>query len=151
MIFKNHSVAVVQSQSHVWLFAIPWTAALQDPLSITISKSLLKLMSVESVMLSNRLILSRPLLLLPSIFPSIRVSSNELALGIRWPKYWTFSIRPSNEYSGLTSFRIGWFDLLAVQGALKSLLYHSSKHQFFGAQPSLWSNTHIHTRLVEKP
>ena len=106
----------------------PWTAAHQT--SLTISLSLLKLMSIESVMLSNYLILCRPLLLLPSIFPSIRVFSNELALCIRWPKCWSFnfSISPSNEYSGLISFRIDWFDLLAVQGTLKSLLqHHSSK------------------------
>ena len=108
--------------------------------------SLFKLMSTESVMPSNHLILCRPLLLLPSIFPSIRVISNESALCIRWPKYWSFSfsISPSNEYSGLISFRIDWFDLLAVQGTLKSLLqHHSSKHQFFSTQLSLWSNSHI--------
>ena len=107
-----------------------WTAACQAFLSITISHSLLKLMSIESVMLSNHLVLCHPLLLLPSIFPSIRVSSNESALHIRWPKYWrfSFSISPSNQYSGLSSFRIDWFDLLAVQGTLKSLLqHHSSK------------------------
>ena len=108
----------------------PWTAARQASLSITISQSLLKLMSVDSVMPCNHLILCRPLLLLPSIFPSIRVFSNELGLPIRWPKYCTysFSISPSNESSGLTSFRIDWFDLLAVRGTLKSLLqHHSSK------------------------
>ena len=128
IILKYSVFVVAQSLSHVWLFAIPWIAALQDPLSITISKSLLRLISVESAMLSSHLILFHPLLLLPSILPGIRVFSNELALGIRWPKYWSFSIRPSNEYSGLISFRIGWFDLLAVQGALKSLLqHHSSK------------------------
>ena len=100
----------------------PWTAACQAFLSFTISQSLLKLMSIESVMPSNQLILCHPLLLLPSIFPSIRVFSSESALCIRWPKYWSFSfsIRPSNEYSGLISFRIDWFDLLAVQGTLKS-------------------------------
>ena len=102
-------------------------------------------MSIELVMLSNHLILSHPLLLLPSVFPSIRVLSNELALHIRWPKYWSFSfsISPSNDYSGLISFRMDWFDLLAVQGTLNSLLYYrSSKASIFGAQPSLWSNSH---------
>ena len=105
-----------------------WTAALQASLSFTISPSLLKLMSIELVMPSNHLILCRPLLLLPSIFPSMRVFSNELALCIRWPKYWSFifSISPSNEYSRLISFRMDWLDLLAVQGTLKSLLQHHS-------------------------
>jgi len=110
-------VVAVQSLSRVWLFAIPWPAAIQASLSFTNSRSLLKLMSIESVMPSNHLILCPSLLLLPSIFPSIRVFSNELVLCIRWPKYWSFSfsISPSNEYSGLISFRIDWFDLLAVQ------------------------------------
>ena len=115
---------VVQSLSCVQHFAIPWTAALQASLSFTISQSLLKLMSIESVMPSNHLILCHPLLLLPSIFPSIRVFSSESALCIRWPKYWNFSISPFNAYSGLSSFRIDWFDLLAVQGILKSPLQH---------------------------
>ena len=106
----------------------PWTAACQASLPSTISWSLLKLKSIESVMLSNHLIFCHPLLLLPSIFPSITVFSNELTLHMRWPKYWSFSISPSNEYSGLISFRIDWFDLLAVQGALMSLLqHHNSK------------------------
>ena len=105
--------------------ATPWTVAHQAFLSITNSQSLLKLMSIESVMPSNHLILCHPLLL-PSIFPSIRVFSNESALPIRWPKYWSFSINPSNEYSGLVSFRIDWLDLFAVQGTLKSLLQHHS-------------------------
>ena len=113
---------VVQLLIHVHLFEIPWTAACQAPLSSTIYQRLLKLMSNESVMLSNHLILCCPLLFLPSIFPSIRVSSSESALLIRWPKYWSFSISPSNEHSGFISFRIDWFDLLAVQGILKSLL-----------------------------
>ena len=120
----------VQSLSHVQIFAIPWTAASQVSLSITNSRSLLKLMSVESVMSSNHLILSCLLLLLPSIFPRIRVFSNESVLPIRWPKCWSFSfsINPSNEYSELISFRLDWLDLLAVQGTLKSLLqHHSSK------------------------
>ena len=119
---------VVQSLSCVQLFATPWTAALQASLSFTISRSLLGLMSIESVMPSNHLILCRPLLLLPSILPSIRVFSNELALHIRWPKYWSFSIRTSNEYSGLISFRTDWFNFLAIQGTFKSLLqHHNSK------------------------
>ena len=116
--------------SHVRLFATPWTAAYQASLSITNSQSLLKLMSIELVMSSNHLILCCPLLLLPSIFPSIMVFSNESALHIRWPKYWSFSfnISPSSEHSGLISFRMDWMDLLAVQGTLKSLLqHHSSK------------------------
>ena len=119
----------VQLLSHVWLFATTWTTARQAPLSITNSWSLLKLMSIESVMPSSHLILYHPLLL-PSIFPSIRVFSNESVLCIRWPNYWnfSFSISPFNEYSGLISVRIDWFDLLAVQGTLKSLLqHHSSK------------------------
>ena len=105
---------VVQSLSRVQLFATPWTAAHQASLSLTISWSLLKLMSIESVMQSNHLTLCRPLLLPPSVFPSISVFSNESALCIRWPKYWSFSFSPSNEYSGLISFRIDWFDLLTV-------------------------------------
>ena len=110
----------------------PWTAARQAPLSSTVSWSLHTFMSIELVMLSDHLIFCYPLLLLPSIFPSIRVFSNRLTLRVRWPKYWSFSIRPSNEYSGLISFRIGWFDLLAVQGTLKSLLqYHISKASIF--------------------
>ena len=120
----------VQSLSHVQLFATPWTAAHQASLSFTISQSLLKLMSIESVLTSNHLILWCPLLLLPSIFPSIRVFSSELGLHIRWSKYWSFSfsISPSSEYSGLLSFRIDSFDLFAIQGALKSLLqHHNSK------------------------
>ena len=120
----------VQSLSRVRLFVTPWTAAHQASLSITNSQSLLKLMPIELVMPSNHLILYHPLLLLPSIFPSIRVFSSESALRIRWPKYWSFSfnISPSNEYSGLISFRMDWLDLLAVQGTLRSLLqHHSSK------------------------
>ena len=116
------------------LLVTPWTAVRQVSLSITNSRSLLKLMSIESVMPSNHLILCHPLLL-PSIFHSIRVFSNESVLQIRWPKFWSFSfsISPSNEYSGLISFSIDWFDLLTVQGTLKSLLQHQ-KHQFFNAQ-----------------
>ena len=124
------SISSVQSLSNAWLFATPWTAARQASLSITNSQSLPKLMSTELVMPSNQLILCRPLLLLPSIFHSIRVFSNESALCIRWPKYWSFSfnISPSNEHPGLISFRMDWLDLFAVQGTLKSLLQqHSSK------------------------
>ena len=130
--FNPHTLVScsVQSLSHVRLFATPWTTARQASLSITISWRFPKLISIESVMPSNHLILCRPLLLLPLIFPNIRVFSNESALCIKWPKYWSFSfsISPSNEHPGLISFRMDWMDLLAVQGTLKSLLqYHSSK------------------------
>ena len=124
------SLVVVRLLSCVWLFVTPWTAALQASLSFTIFCNLHKLVSIESVMSSNHFILCHPFLCLPSIFPSIRVLSSKSALPIRWPKYWSFSfsISPSSEYSGLISFRIDWFDLLAVQGTLKSLLqHHSSK------------------------
>ena len=140
-------VSSVQSLSHIQLFATPWTAARQVSLSITNYQSLLKLMSTESVMSSNRLILC-PLLLLPSVFPSIMVFSDDSALHIRWPKYWSFSfnISTSSEYSGLISFRMDWLDLLAVQGTLKSLLqHHTSKASilersaFFIVQLSLTS------------
>ena len=127
---SQRSFRSVQSLKRVPLFETPRTAACQASLSIANSQILLKLMSIDSVMPSNHLILCRPLLIPPSIFPSIRVSSNESALFIRWPKYWSFSfsISPSSEYSGLTSFRIDWFDLLAIQGILESLLqHHSSK------------------------
>ena len=126
----------------------PMDSSMTDFPAITNSQSLLKLMSIGSMMPSNHLILCNPLLLLPSVFPSIRVFSNESVLHIRWPKYWSFSfsISPSNEYSGLISFRMDWLDLLALQGTLKSLLqHHSSNHQLFGIQLSLWSNSHIHT------
>ena len=127
----------VQSLSRVRLFATPWIAARQASLSITNSRSSPRLTSIELVMPSSHLILCRPLLLLPTIPPSIRLFSNESALHIRWPKYWSFSfsISPSNEHPGLIPFGMDWLDLLAVQGTLKSLLQHySSKHQFFGAQ-----------------
>ena len=122
------SLSSVHSLSRVQLFATPWTAARQASLTITNSQSSLKLMSIESVMPSNHRILCRPLLLLPSIFPQIRVFSNESALCIRWPKYWSFSfsISSSNEHTGLISFRMDWLDLLAFQGTLKSLLQHHS-------------------------
>ena len=127
-LIELRNVSSVQSLSHVRLFVTPQTEACQASLSITNSRSLLKLMSIELVIPSNHLILCHPLLLLPLIFPSIRVFSNESVLCIRWPKYWSFSISPFNEYSGLTSFRIDSLDLLAVQGTLKSLLqHHSSK------------------------
>ena len=128
--YQIYQFSSVQSLSCVRLFTTPWIAARQASLAITNSRSLPKLMSIESVMSSNHLIFCHPLLLLPSIFPSIRVFSNELALHIRWPKYWSFSfnIRPSNEHPGLISFRMDWLDLLAVQETLKSLLqHHSSK------------------------
>ena len=139
----------VQSLSRVRLCVTPWTAACQASLSITNSRSLLTLTSIELVMPSNHLILCCRLLFLPSIFPTIRVFSNESVLGIRWLKYWSFSfsISPSNEYSGLISFRIVLLDLLAVQGTLKSLLHHHSlKTSILGAQFSLWYNsqTSIH-------
>ena len=129
---QNHiteSISLVQSFSHVRLFVTPWTAACQASLFINTSQNLLKLMSIESVMPSNHLILCHPFIL-PSVFPSIRVFSSESVLHIRWPKYWSFSfnISPSSEHSGLISFRMDWLDLLAVQGTLKSLLqYNSSK------------------------
>ena len=118
----------VQSLSHLWLFSTPWITARQASLSVTNSWSLLKLMSIESVMPSSHLIFCRSLLLLPSTFPSIRVFYNESTLRIRWPKYWSFSfnIRPSNEHPGLISFRMDWLSLLVVQGTLKSLLQHHS-------------------------
>ena len=123
-----YTISSVQLLSRVWLFATPWTAARQASLSITNSWSSLKLMSIELLMPPNHLILCCPLLLLPSIFPSIRVFSDESVLHIRWPKYWSFSlnISPSNEYSGLISFRMDWLNLLAVQGTLKGLLQHNS-------------------------
>ena len=146
---------IVQSLSSVWLFATPWITACQASLSRTISLSLLKLMSIESVMLSNHPILCHPILLLPLIFPSIRVFSNESVLCIRWPEYWsfTFSTSPSNEYSGMISY-------LALTGLI-SLLFKGlstvfsntmvQKHPFISAQLSLWPNSHIHMWLLEKP
>ena len=135
------STSSIQLLSRVQLFATPWTAACQASLSITNSQSLLKLMSSKLVMTSNHLIFSHPLLLPPSVFPSIRVFTNESVLCIRWPKYWSysFSISPSNEHSGLISLRIDWFSLLAVQGTLKRVFSNMTvqKHQFFSAQLSL--------------
>ena len=144
-----------QSLSYFWLFVTRWTAVRQASLYITNSWSLLKLISIELVLASNQLILCSPLLLLPSVFSSIRVFSDESVLCIRWPKYWSFSfiISSSNEYSGLISFRIDWFNLLAVQGTLKSLLQHHGSEAsvlqcsaFF-----IWSNSRIHTWLLKKP
>ena len=134
----NRTFSSVQSLSRVWFFVTPWTVAHQVSLSITNSWSLLKLMSIVSVIPFSHLILCHPLLL-PSIFPSSSVFSNESVLLIRWPKYWnfSFSISPSNEYSGLLPFRMDWLDFLAVQGTLKNLLQRQFKHQFFGAQLSL--------------
>ena len=134
-LMSSVQVSSFQSLSYVRLFVTPWAEAFQASLSLTNSQNLLKLMSFESVMPSNHLILCSPLLLLPSIFPSIRVFSNESVLHIRWPKHWSFSfnISPSNEYSGLISFRMDWLDLLALQGTPKSLLqYHGSKASILG-------------------
>ena len=142
-------VSSVQSLSHVWLFATPWTVARQASLSITNSRSLLRLLSFESVMPSYHLILCRPLLLLPSIFPSIRVFSNESALCIRWPSWsFSFNISPSNEHPGLISWspRMDWLDLFATQGTRKVFSNTAvQKHQFFSTQHSSQSNSHIHT------
>ena len=156
-VYTNICISVQFSSVHllscVQLLATPWSATRQSSLSITNSRSLLKLVSIDSVMPSNHLILCHPLLLLPSIFPSIRVFSDESALHIRWPKYWSFSfnISPSNEHPGLISFRMSWLDLLEVQGTLKSLLqtlksllqHHSSKASIL--RHSAFSNSHIHT------
>ena len=136
------------SLSHVQLFTAPWTAVQQASLSITNSRSLLKLMSIELVMPSNHLILCHPLLLLPSIFPSIRVFSNESVPCIRWPKYWSFSfnISPSSKY--LDRFPLGWTGLISLQSTGLSRVFSNTtvqKHQFFSAQLSLWSSSHIHT------
>ena len=143
---------VVQWLSHVWLFATPWTMTRQASLTFTISWSLLKLMSSELVMPSYHLILCCSLLLPPSIFPSIRVFSNELSLHNKWPKYWSFnfSISPSYDYSGSIFFRINLFDL-AIQRNLKSFLqHHISEASILWSSAFLWSDSHIHTRLLEK-
>ena len=150
-LYSDSHYSSVQSLSHVWLC---------DPMDCSMpglpvhqnSLSLLKLMSITSVMPYNHLILCCPLLFLPSIFPSIRVFSNESILHIRWPKYGSFSNSPSKEYSRLISFRMDWLDLLEIQGAIKSLLSTTiRKHQFFGTQLSSWSSYHTHTWLMEKP
>ena len=142
------TISSFQPLSYVQLFVTPWSAAHQASLSITNSRSLLKLTAIESMMPSNHVILCHPLLLLPSIFPGIKVFSNESALCIRWPKYWSFSlsISPSNEYSGLISFRIDWLDLLQSKGLSRvSSNTILQRHEFFSTQPSLWFNCHIHT------
>ena len=137
--------------TNVCLCAIPGSVPYQASLSSIISESFLRFMSIESVMLPNHLYLCHSLLLLASVFLSIRVFSNESALCIRWPKYWNFSISPSNEYSGLISLRFDWYNLIAVQGTLKFSSATVQKHQFFGTQPSLCPNSHICTWLLEKP
>ena len=144
---------VAQSLTHVWLFMTPWTAACQASLSFTISQSLLKCMSIELMMPSNHLILCHPFLL-PSIFPSIKVFFSESILGIRWPNYLSlsFSINPSSEYSELISFRMTGLIPLLSKG-LSRIFFRTTvqKHEFFGAQPSFWSSSHICTWLLEKP
>ena len=143
----------VQALSHVRLFANPWIAAHQASLSIINSQSSPKLMCIESVMPSNHLILCHPLFLLPSIFPSIRVFSNESALCIRWPKYWSFSSKSVFPMSIQDWFPLGWTGWIFLQSKGLSRVFSNTavqKHQFFGAQPSLWSNSHIYTRLLEK-
>ena len=146
-------LSVVYLLSHVWLSETPWTAAHQASLSFNISWNLLKLMSIELVMPSNHVFLCCPLLLLPSIFPSIRDFFNESGLCIRCPKNWSFSlsISPSNEYSALISFRIDWFELLEVQGTLKSLLQHHSSKASILLCSGLSLSSHIHEWLLEKP
>ena len=156
LIIRSHiQFSSVQSLSHVRLFATPWIAAHQASLSITISRSSLRLTSIKLVMPSSHLILCHPLLLLPPIPPSIRVFSSESTLHMRWPKYWSFSfsIIPSKEHPGLISFRMDWLYLLAVQGTLKRVFSNTTvqKHQFFSAQLSSQSNSSIHTGLLEKP
>ena len=153
VLFHSIHFAVVQSLSHVQLFATPWTAACQASLSLTKSQRLFKLMSIEEVMPSNHLILCCLLLLLPSIFPSIRVFSNESVVHIRWPKYWSFSfsISTSSEYSGLISFRMDWLNLLQSKGLSRAFSNTTvQKHQSFGVQPSLWSSSHVCTGQMEK-
>ena len=150
----SESVSSVQSLTHVWLFEIPWTAARQASLSITNSRSPLKLMSIESVMPSSHLILCHPFLLLLPIFPSIRVFSNESILHNTWPNYWSFSfsISPCNEFQGW--FPLGWTGWISLQSKGISRVFSNTtvqKNQFFGAQPSSQSNSHIHTWPLEKP
>ena len=151
--FLLHQFSSVQSLSRVRLFATPWIAAHQASLSITNSRSSLRLMSIESVMPSSHLSLCHPLLLLPPIPPSIRVFSNELALLISWPKYWSFSfnISPSNKHPGLISFRMDWLDLLAVQGTLKSLLQHHSSKASILWYSAFFTVQLSHPYIQEKP
>ena len=144
----------VQSLSHVWLFATPWTAVCQGSLSFIISQSLLKFRSLELVISSNNFILCHPLLPLPSIFPSIRVFSNELALHIRWPKYWSFSFGISSPMNIQDWLPLGLTDLISLLSKGLWRVFSTTtiwRHQFFSAQPSLWCNSHIHTWLQEKP
>ena len=147
------SLSSVQSLSRVRLFVTPWTVACQASRSFTVYQRMLRLISIESVMPPNHLILCRPLLLLPPIPPSIIVFSSQSTLHIRWPKYWSFSfnISPSNEHSGLISFRMDSLDLLAVQGTLKSLLQHHSSKASIRCSAFFIVQTHIHTWLLEKP
>ena len=152
MCLRCYVIIAVQSPSHVWLFATPWTAVCQAPLSLIISWSLPKFMSIASVMPSNPLNLCHSLLLLPSVFPRIRIFSNESTLCIRWPKYWSFSfsISPSDEYW----FPLGLTRLISLKSKGLPRVFSSTtiqNHQFFGAQSSLWSNSHTHTLLLEKP
>ena len=154
ILIKMIFVVVVHLLSHVWLLETPWTASRKPSLSFTMSQSLLKFMSIESMMLSNHLILCHPRYLLSYIFPSIRILSNELAFLVWWPKYWSFSFStsPSNEYSDLISFRIDWFDLPAVQGTLKSLLqHHSWKASVLWCPTFFMIQLSIPTWLLEKP
>ena len=149
-----HQFSSVQSLSHVRLFVTPWIAACQASLSITISRSSHRLTSIKSMMPSSHLILGHALLLLPPIPPSIRVFSNESTLCMRWPKYWSFSliISPSNEHPGLISFRMDWLDLLQSKGPSRVFSNTTVQtHQFFSAQPSSQSNSHIHTWQQERP
>ena len=149
---NNTIIVDVQSLSPVRIFLTICSAAHQASPSFTIPQIFLILMSIESVMTSNYLILCHPLLILPSIFPSIRVFANESAVRIRWPKYWSFSSIPSSKYSGLISFRIDWFDLLAVSETLNSLFYHHNlKESILQHSVLLTSNSPIHTRILEKP
>ena len=152
LLWTLHWIVVFHLLSHVWLFVTPWTGAPQDPLYSTISQTLLKFMSIEGLVPSNHLIFCHPLLFLSSIFSSIRVFSNKSAFCITCPKYWSFSISPSSEYSGLISFRINWFDLLAVQGTFKNLLqHHSLKASVLQCSAFFMYNSHIRMWLLEKP
>ena len=149
----SSSVAVVQSLSHVWLIASPWTRAHQAPLFSTVSQSLLKFTSMKPVMVSSHLILYHPLLLLPSIFFTIRVFSNELALSISWPKYWSFSFSKALPVKFQGWFPLGLISLIPCSPRDSQVLSSTTiqKPQFFSAWPSLWFNSHIHTRPLEKP
>ena len=152
--YQSVQFSSIQSLSHVWLFVTPWTIAHQACLSITNSRSLLKLMSIESVMPSNHLIVCHPLLLLPPMPPSIRVFSNESALHIRWPKYWSFSFNVSPSVNTQDWSPLGWTGWISLQSKGLSRVFSNTtvqRHQFLGAQPSSQSNSHIHTWPLEKP